>query len=130
MMLMCLWYMLVMCASICHYNLGGLTYKWQTAVGAEANLWFVDIDEDSRVTQWPSSAIARDLALVCPTYRLLMDEFDRSKRSRLEVCTPLSAIEQTLYPRNSHCNALEIGVSYLISNNHLLKSWPNHRLFP
>ena len=96
----------MICTSTSCQNVSVLTYKWQTAVGTEADLWLIDIDEDPRVAQWPSSTIARHFAVMCPAYGLLVDELDCGEWSRLEVFAPLSAIEQTHFPKNSRCDAI------------------------
>lgn len=55
-----------------------------TTVRAPADLRLVQVDENPRVAEWPSTAIARDCPLVPPSYRLLVDELDRGERSRLQ----------------------------------------------
>lgn len=61
-----------------------ITHKWKTTVCAHADLGLVCVDEDSGVSQWSSTSIARHYSVVCPSYRLLVDQVNGSLRSRLD----------------------------------------------
>lgn len=61
------------------------TYKRYPAVRAPANLRLVDVDEDAWVAKRTAAAVARDLALFCPTHGLLVDEVDRGERAWLSL---------------------------------------------
>lgn len=50
---------------------------WQSAVGAEADLGFVDVDEDSGVAERTAAAVTGHFAVVYPPHRLFVDQFDR-----------------------------------------------------
>lgn len=52
------------------------TYVWKTTISAAADLGLVDVDEDLRVTQWATAAIALDDPLLLPSHGLLVDELD------------------------------------------------------
>lgn len=52
------------------------TYIWNTAVSAPADLWLVDIDEDTWVAKRSAAAVARHRTLVGPADWLLVDEVD------------------------------------------------------
>lgn len=60
------------------------TYKWQTAICAHANLRLVGIDKDSGMTQWSTTSITFYNSLVCPSYRLLVNQRDSCLRSWLD----------------------------------------------
>ena len=60
-----------------------ITYKWQTAVCAHADLWFVGVDEYSGVSQWSTASITLNNPVVCPSYRLLVNQRDSCLRSWL-----------------------------------------------
>ena len=71
-MLVCL-FLSVSLLSNC--RVGG-SYEWHATVCAPVDLWLVEVDEDSWVAEWASSAVARDNALVSPANGLLVDEID------------------------------------------------------
>lgn len=63
------------------------------AVGAPADLWLVDVDEDARVAERPAAAVAGDLALLRPAHWLLVDEVDCGEWAGLETCgQPLASV--------------------------------------
>lgn len=95
------------------------TYVWHTAVRAPANLRLVGIDEDTRMTQGPSAAIAGDYALLRPADRLLVDQVNRGIRPWLRVLSAPTSTDQ-----------LHFVCAYLVLHNTLLKSRPDHRLLP
>lgn len=55
-----------------------MTYEWQAAVCAPADLWLVYVDEDPWVAQGPATTVTFDSAVVCPTNGLLVDELNGS----------------------------------------------------
>jgi len=61
-----------------------LTYKWQTAVRAPADLGLIHVDEDAWVTERTAPAVAGDGALIRPADGLLVDEFDGGVWAGLE----------------------------------------------
>ena len=62
---------------------GGLTYKWQAAVCAHANLRFVGVDKYSGMPQWSATSITLNNSVVCPSYWLLVNQGDSGLWSRL-----------------------------------------------
>ena len=62
---------------------GDETYEWQAAVCAPADLWLIDVDEDSGVTQWTSSTVARDLTSLDPAHGLFVNQLNGCIRSWL-----------------------------------------------
>lgn len=64
--------------------LGGVgTYVWNTAVCAPADLWPVDVDEDSGVAERASAAVAGRGAALDPADWLLVNELDGGVWARL-----------------------------------------------
>ena len=53
-----------------------IAYERKSAVGTPTNLWLVDVDKNSRVSQWPSTPVTRDNSVFCPPHRLLVNEFN------------------------------------------------------
>jgi hypothetical protein len=62
---------------------GGLTYKWEAAVCAHANLRFVGVDKYSGMPQWSATSITLNNSVVCPSYWLLVNQGDSGLWSRL-----------------------------------------------
>jgi hypothetical protein len=119
----------------CHCE--GVTYEWQTAVRAPANLRLIHVDEDPRVAQRTASAVAGYDALVCPADGLLVDEFDGGVGAGLVIellampCTNAPSPFLGCRPRTIPNHTLEIyGEAYLILHNTLLKPRPTHRNLP
>lgn len=75
------------------------TYVGNTAVGAPADLGLVGVDEDARVAERTSAAVARDDLLLGPAYGLLVNEVDGCQRSRLCGCQPMGS------PFNPPCSS-------------------------
>ena len=61
----------------------GATYKGKTAVRAPADLRLIGVDEDARVTERTTTAVAGHDAVVRPADGLLVDQVDGSVRARL-----------------------------------------------
>lgn len=78
-------------------RVGKVAYKWKSAICALADLRLVEVDEDSGMSQWAASSIARYLALVRPSDRLLVDKLNGSLWARL---ADTISIEQYGIPRH------------------------------
>jgi len=75
--------------------------EWKTTVCAYANLRFVDINKDSGMSQWSSTSITFHNTLVCPSYRLLVDQANSCFGSWLSLHNRLfeSRSRHSLRPR-------------------------------
>jgi hypothetical protein len=69
------------------------TYEGNSAVCAPANLGLIRVDEDPRVTKGTTASIARHDALVCPANGLLVDEFDGSVWTGLDMFSLANALD-------------------------------------
>jgi len=59
------------------------TYVRHPTVRANGNLRLIHVDENPRMTQWPTAPVAGDAALLCPANRLLVNQLDSRVWSRL-----------------------------------------------
>lgn len=73
------------------------THVWQTAISAPAYLWLAGVDEDSRMTKRTSTSVASYHALICPSYRLLVNEINGSIWSWLVASVPCLLPRHILY---------------------------------
>lgn len=60
-------------------------YIWQATICAPANLWFVDIDEDLRVTERTTATITSYKSFIDPSHRLFVNEVYGCIRSWLKT---------------------------------------------
>lgn len=70
---------------------GRVTHVGKTTVGAAAYLRFVDVDEDTGVTERTTATVALDGLFLNPADGLLVDELDSCQWARL-CCVFVSAI--------------------------------------
>lgn len=67
-----------------------VTYEWKTTVVAYGDLGLVAVDKDPRVSCGATTAVAGHHTVVCPAYRLLVDEFYGGVGLRLKDSSPVS----------------------------------------
>ena len=60
--------------------LGHVAYEGHATIRAHTYLRLLDVDEDPRMTKWPTTAITRDLLALRPAHRLLVYKLHRGER--------------------------------------------------
>ena len=77
MMLMCLPLTISIRKRGHQYNKGSWdSHEWQATVSTPADLGLVYVDEDSRMSQWPSTTVTGHNPRLCPSHGLLVNEVD------------------------------------------------------
>lgn len=104
------------------------TYKWQTAVCAPADLWLVQVDEDSWVSQWSTTAITGHDTLLGPCDWLLVNQVNGCVWAWLRSIVLAIGCHFRSYCLLSLPRTAMPRYPYLILHNSLLKAWANHGL--